>query len=76
VTVGLELDSGLAVAVGGEEALVVGVGVGEPDVFEVGPHATSTTADKKTTKKAALYPTYGVFMISPIQTPRAALAGE
>ena len=54
---GLELDSGLAVAVGDEEALVVGVGLGEPDVFEVGPHAPSTTADEKATTKAALYPT-------------------
>ncbi len=54
---GLELDSGLAVRVGDEEALVVGVGVGEPDVFEVGPHATSTTADEKATKKDALYAT-------------------
>jgi hypothetical protein len=66
VAIGLELESELAVAVGDGEALLVGVGLDEPDVLAAGPHPTSTTANDKTTIEAALYVPKAVFMISPI----------
>ena len=48
---GLELDGGLAGAVGDAEALVVGAGLDEPDVLEAGPQPTRTTANDKATTK-------------------------
>jgi hypothetical protein len=62
---GLELESELAVAVGDGEALVVGVGLDEPDVLAVGPHPTNIAANDKTTIKAALWVALAVFMLSP-----------
>jgi hypothetical protein len=66
VVLGLELGTGLAVAVGDEEALVVGVGADETNVLDVGPHPTSATANEKAMATDALFAKEGVFMLSPI----------
>ena len=63
---GLELGTGLAVAVGEKEALVVGVGADETNVLDVGPHPASATANEKATATDALFAKDGVFMVSPI----------
>ena len=52
---GLELGTGLAVAVGEKEALVVGVGADETNVLDVGPHPASATANEKATATDALF---------------------
>src|SRR6266480_343496 len=66
VSLGLELGTGLAVAVGDEEALVVGVGVDETNALEVGPHPTSATANEKATTMDARFAKGAVFMVSLI----------
>jgi hypothetical protein len=66
VSPGLELGTGLAVTVGDEEALVVGVGVDETNALDVGPHPTSATANEKATTIDTRFAQEAVFMISLI----------
>ena len=55
MSLGLELGKELAVAVGDEGALVVGVGVDETNAIDVGPHPTSATANEKATATDARF---------------------
>ena len=66
MSLGLELGKGLAVAVGDEEALVVGVALDETNTLDVGPHPTSATANEKATTTDARFAKEAVFMISLI----------
>jgi hypothetical protein len=66
VSLGLELGTGLAVAVGDEEAPVVGVGVDETNALDVGPHPTNVTANEKAKTIDARFAQEAVFMISLI----------
>jgi hypothetical protein len=62
VSLGLEL----AVAVGDEEALVVGVGFDETNALDAGPHPTSAKASEKATTMDARFVKEAVFVISLI----------
>jgi len=66
VAVGLALSSGLGVAVGEEEALVVAVGLDAPNVVEFAPHPTSVNANERAMIRAGRLVTWAVFMFSSI----------